>query len=112
MRSRAEKFGLPFSNPYFPASLLSYIHQHDPPSTLYRALDASNPFFGKKILVLSGGIDTLVPWTRSQQFVDELQVGEEGFKKVLVVPDAGHECTAAMVTEAAQFIKAEVLRVH
>lgn len=58
---------------------------------------------GKKVLVLSGGIDTLVPWAASKQFVENLWVGNGGVKRVLVVPDAGHECTAAMVAEAAQF---------
>lgn len=65
---------------------------------------AVNPFIGKKVLVLSGGADPLVPWTASQKFVDELQVGESGRKEVFVQDGAGHECTSEMVERLAKFI--------
>lgn len=110
MSGRAEKCGLPFGPPHVPNSLLSYINQHDPASLPYKVENRSNPFWGKKILVLSGRIDTLVPWTATSDFVEKLQVGKEGLKKVVVIPDAGHECTAAMVAEAAEFIESEALK--
>ena len=74
-------------------------------------MDATNPFLGKKILILSGGIDTIVPYSSGKEFVEKLQVGKDGIKKVVIVPDAGHECTTAMVAEMAQFIYTEVLQV-
>lgn len=88
-----------------------YIRQHDPSNLPYHTSNVSNPFIDKKILVLSGGIDTLVPWTASQAFVERLEVGQGGVKKVVVVSDAGHECTAAMVAEAAQFLETEILTI-
>lgn len=112
MSARAQQHSLPFAPPYVPDSLLAYIRQHDPSSTPYYTSDASNPFLGKKILILSGGIDTLVPWATSQEFLEKLQVGKSGVKKVVVVPDAGHECTAVMVAEAAQFIEMEALKIR
>jgi predicted esterase len=75
----------------------------------YRSLDSSNPFIGKKILVLSGGEDTLVPWSMSHAFVEGLEVGEMGVKKVVIQENTGHECTNEMVEEMAVFIRAEVL---
>jgi len=94
-----------------PDPLLSYICQHDPTSTPYHAQDASNPFFGKKILVLAGGMDTLVPYSAGEDFVEKLQVGKDGVKQVVIVPDAGHECTPAMVAEMARFIEKEALSI-
>lgn len=111
MTPRAQKYSITLNPPYLPETLLSYIRHHDPVSTPFQAHDASNPFMGKKVLVLSGGIDTLVPWAASKQFVENLWVGNGGVKRVLVVPDAGHECTAAMVAEAAQFIEMEALQI-
>lgn len=112
MTPRAQQYSISLSPPHLPESLLSYIRQHDPVSTPFQAQDASNPFMGKKILVLSGDIDTLVPWTASQKFVENLWVGNKGAKKVIVFPDVGHECTTTMIAEAAQFIKVEALQIH
>jgi len=111
MTGRAMQHSLTLEPPYIPSSLLSYIHQHDPPSTPYYTLDTSNPFLDKKILVLSGGMDTIVPWSASKEFVEKLEVGKDGRKVVVVIPDAGHECTTAMVDEMARFIETEVLQV-
>ena len=111
MSARAQKYLKPFAPPVAPDSLMAYIRQHDPSNLPFHASDVSNPFLGKKILVLSGGIDTLVPWTASQNFVERLEVGKDGVKKVVVVPDAGHECTTVMVAEAAQFIEIEALKI-
>jgi len=112
MTERAKQYSLPIAPPYIPDHLLSYIRQHDPvTSTPSHVLDISNPFLGKKILILCGGIDTLVPYSAGKDFVEKLQVGNDGIKKVVIMPDAGHECTAAMVAEMAQFIQTEVLRV-
>ncbi|KAG1847592.1 Alpha/Beta hydrolase protein, partial [Suillus subluteus] len=102
---RAQSSGIPFSPPYFPASLKTYIETHDPAQLAYRAKDASNPFFGKKILVLSGKEDKLVPWVASAEFVDGLEVGEGGVKRVVVAEGAGHECTSGMRKEAGLFVR-------
>ena len=112
MAPRAEKYSISLSPPHLPETLLSYIRQNDPVSTPFQAHDASNPFMGKKILVLSGGIDTLVPWTASKDFVENLWVGNTGVKKILVFPDVGHKCTPAMVAEAAHFIRVNALQIH
>lgn len=74
-------------------------------SSKYDSVNPSeNPFFGKKILVLSGGKDQLVPWSASQDFVERLHVGDEGTKISVVVPEAGHECHPVMMETMAKFI--------
>lgn len=90
----------------------SNIHSSDTPWT-YNPTDATdrlvNPFIGKKVLVLSGGADPLVPWSASQTFVDALQVGENGRKEVFLQDGVGHECTSEMVERLARFVWEEAL---
>lgn len=104
MSRRARSHKLPVGPPYFPASLLALIARADPCTAPYTAPDASNPFHGKKILVLSGQDDKKVPWTSAQAFVEGLDVGAEGVKEVIVEPGVGHEFSAAMVKECARFV--------
>ncbi|KIJ63165.1 hypothetical protein HYDPIDRAFT_93008 [Hydnomerulius pinastri MD-312] len=100
---RAESSGVPFAPPYYPPQLKAYVDKYDPASFPYTAKDASNSFLGKRILVLSGAKDPLVPWTASQEFVAGLEVGD-GVKRVVLEENAGHECTPTMVKEAALFV--------
>jgi alpha-beta hydrolase superfamily lysophospholipase len=112
MAARAKQHSLPMTPPYhMPDRLLSYIRQHDPVSISYDVQNASNPFLGKKILVLAGGMDTLVPYSAGKDFVEKLQVGTDGVKQVVIIPDAGHECTPAMVAEMERFIEKEALSI-
>lgn len=104
MRPRAAQYSLS-GPPTLPESFVSYVHSNDPSSTLFTSSDPSqNPFIGKKILVLSGGADTLVPWKASQAFVDGLNVGEEGVKMVFVQEEARHECTQEMTRRLGEFV--------
>jgi hypothetical protein len=109
--ARAKQYSLPIAPPYVPDRLLSYIHQHDPTSTPYYEQGVSNPFLGKKILVLAGGMDTLVPYSAGKDFMEKLQVGMDGVKEVIIDPDAKHECTDMMVAKTAEFIEKEALRI-
>ena len=107
--ARAKGSSVPFGPPYFPNTFLSLLDCLEPASKdHYKSLNAANPFLHKKILVLSGEKDTLVPWTASKNFIDNLEVGS-GVEKVVIVPDIGHEYTKEMVIEMAQFLSKEVL---
>ena len=53
----------------------------------------------------------MVPWTVSESFVDALEVGSEGVKKVFLQEGVGHTCTDEMVDEAAIFIGQHLLSV-
>ena len=109
MTDRALKNGLTTGVPHFPDALLAVIARDDPARSSYTSAGPENPFLGKKVLVLSGGDDKLVPWAASQTFVDALEVGPQGVKKVVVAPGVGHECTPEMVREMAQFVWEEAL---
>lgn len=103
---RAKAFNVPLDNPkFFPDSLWKIINSSDAAATEYRVGDESkNPFVGKKILVMSGAADKLVPWDASREFVENLNVGETGVKRVMVQEGAGHECTPEMIGEMSHFL--------
>jgi len=104
MLPRAAQYSLS-GPPTFPQSLVSYVQSNDPSSTKFTSPDPSqNPFIGKKILVLSGGADKLVPWKASQEFVEGLNVGEKGVKVVYVQDGTGHECTQEMIRHLGEFV--------
>ncbi|KAG7089649.1 hypothetical protein E1B28_011311 [Marasmius oreades] len=110
MTERAKKFNISLEgSEYLPDSILGLIRKSDPVTTPSRRSDPSNPFLNKKILVLSGGNDTLVPWRTSEYFVNELEVGRKGYKEVYVHPEAGHEFTKEMEKKMIDFLGAKVL---
>jgi len=106
---RAKKSNVPFAAPYIPHGFSEIITSGNPASKDYTSLENTNPFLGKKILVLSGEDDKLVPWVASKKFVETLEVGREGVKEVFVQKGAGHECTEEMIRKTARFIQAELL---
>lgn len=108
MHDRAKASGLEFGPPILPDSLLELIKRESPVST---PVMGRNPFFGKKILVLAGGKDELVPWVFSESFVEQIEVGEKGVKKVVVYPDVGHAFTASMEEDVANFVWEEGCRI-
>ena len=101
---RAKAHKLPFGPPHIPDSLVQVIKRADPVAAPYTASDESNPFLGKKILVLSGQKDKTVPWSTAKDFVDGLNVGEQGVKEVMVEPGVGHDFSPVMVKAAGRFI--------
>jgi hypothetical protein len=56
-------------------------------------------------LVLLGKEDKTVPWVASAEFVEGLEVGEGGIKRVVVEEGAGHEWTKGMQKEADGFVR-------
>ncbi|KAF4614061.1 hypothetical protein D9613_007674 [Agrocybe pediades] len=110
MEYRANTSNIPFEPPYIPSGFSDAIKSSNPASGDYTSLKNTNPFLGKKILVLSGQDDKLVPWTASKGFVELLEVGEEGLKEVVVQKGVGHECTKEMVERTAGFVEAELLK--
>ena len=106
MTHRALQQGIPLEPPYFPASLRQLVGKYDP---VHCDAEGSNPFIGKKVLVLCGETDDLVPWSASAEFVGNLNVGATGTKRVEVHEGVGHQCTGAMEDEALQFVKENML---
>lgn len=98
--------------PYVPASLKALVDKIDPARTAYDAFDAKvNPFWCKKICVLSGANDKLVLWDWNEDFLRGLVVGEATGPrgempglKIHKRPGVGHEVTEEMVEEAGEWI--------
>lgn len=97
--------------PFVPASLKSLIESIDPAQSPYDSFDPKvNPFWGKKICVLSGANDKLVHWDWNEDFLRGLVLGEPTPKgempglKVHRRPGVGHEVTEDMVEEAGEWI--------
>jgi hypothetical protein len=111
MTARAEAFGINLGEDslYMPASLRAYVRRMDPVFSAFDKVDPTNPFLSKKILVLSGASDMLVPWIASKDFVGKLEVGERGYKRVVVEEGAGHKFTPAMIREAIDFVNGVVI---
>ena len=108
MTPRAFKASVPLAPPYTPTTLLSRITSDFP--SHYQSPDPSlNPFIGKKILVLSGEKDKLVPWDASSAFVEGMNVGREGRRKVLLQEGVGHEFTEEMRRALIEFFWEEAL---
>jgi hypothetical protein len=103
MEQRAEKLGIPRTAPFFPESLRALVRAYDP------VVAPPGAFSGKRILALVGADDMLVPWSVSRAFVEALDVGERGKKKVVVQPGVRHEYTPEMREELFQFFWEETL---
>ena len=102
---------MPFSAPFFPESFKALVENADPAASAYRDASPANPFLGKRILVLSGEQDPLVPWSASEKFIKGLEVGEtQGcVKRVGIHQGVKHDCTEAMIREMASFIEEQCL---
>lgn len=105
MAHRAGLSDLPYQPPYMPKSLEALLSRLDPDSVPYTSTDPSeNPFIDKKILILSGEKDELVPWICSKTFVEGLEVGPHGKKQISLEPGRGHETSAFMIGELVKWV--------
>ncbi|KAJ7914828.1 Alpha/Beta hydrolase protein, partial [Mycena leptocephala] len=94
MEPRAAAHGIGMGPPYFPESLLKVIRARALTALPYTSKGAENPFLGKKVLVLSGGSDPVVPWAASEAFVEGLEFFE----------GVGHMVPPPMVQAAVRFV--------
>jgi hypothetical protein len=88
---------------YIPDSLRALVRAHGVVSA------PPGVFAGKRVLVVAGGEDMLVPWAVSRAFVEALDVGMGGRKEVVVVPGVQHEFTDGMKEEVFKFFWEEAL---
>ena len=103
IEQRADRLGIPRTPPYIPASLRALVCTNDTvPAT-------ATAFAGKRLLILAGADDKLVPWETSRAFVEALDVGQGGRKVVMAVPKVKHEFTDGMREEMFQFFWEEAL---
>ena len=97
---RAKKSNLSDTPPTVPGSLRALLQRVDPAAQPYREAGPQNPFFGKKICACSGADDTLVRFSYSQEFLENLVVAPPGSDEarrslqVYVQPNTGHTVTS------------------
>ena len=103
LERRAAYLGVPRTPPHFPASLRALVRAND------AVPGPAAAFVGKRVLVLAGADDKLVPWETSRAFVEALNVGRGGRKVVVVVPGVKHEFTDGMREEMFRFFWEEAL---
>ncbi|KAK6073530.1 alpha/beta-hydrolase [Seiridium cupressi] len=115
----------------FPVALVRAVEKYDPKGILFGTNEISSTpsqeeqarlralmdgkIKGKRIQVLSGGQDKLVPYAKSKPFLDFFKSAVETWYKDgavsvedIVYPEAGHEFNAAMMNDAVRFIVDEV----
>ncbi|KAF7375079.1 Phd finger domain-containing protein [Mycena sanguinolenta] len=97
MEPRAASHGIAMAPPHFPESLLKVIRAKALTALPYTSVGPENPFLGKKVLILCGGDDMLVPWTASQAFVEGLETGPAGSKEYIIYDGVGHAVPPPMV---------------
>jgi fermentation-respiration switch protein FrsA (DUF1100 family) len=98
----SERLGVPRTPPYIPTSLSALVRAND------TVPEPDTAFAGKRVLVLAGADDKLVPRETSGRFVVAL-VGRGGRKEVMVVPGVKHEFTNGMREEVFRFSWEEAL---
>ncbi|TFK19693.1 alpha/beta-hydrolase, partial [Coprinopsis marcescibilis] len=109
MKHRTETSGVPMDAPFIPASLVETVQRNDPVFKRYSSEDGENPFLGKKILVMGGEVDRLVPWTASAEFVSKLVVGGGGSKRVEIFGGVGHSFVGEMKSALYEFVRETML---
>ncbi|KAF8754150.1 hypothetical protein RHS01_06247 [Rhizoctonia solani] len=63
-----------------------------------------DPFMNKHILALAGAQDGMIPFTATRQFLDRINVGPIGTKRLIIQQGVGHQCTREMVIEMAELV--------
>lgn len=93
----------------FPENLLGVVSGIDPAAIGVNEILRRGLLNGKKILTLSGGADTLVPYACGEPFLASLKEAYsagtlEGELEDVVYPGIRHECTSEMVGDLSKFV--------
>lgn len=102
MEYRLRRSGLPVQPPYLPDSFVRVLERDDPGTILRLTKKIPASLEKKKILVLSGKDDTLVPWSASAEFISLLQRSSDEIE-VKVYDGVRHEYTTEMMNDFVQW---------
>ncbi|CAE6474047.1 unnamed protein product [Rhizoctonia solani] len=80
-----------------------YILKHDPISRP-TSPERPNPFLNKQILAIVGAQDSMMPILPTRQFLNRIDVGPLGTKKLVIQEGVGHQCTQEMIVQMAEFV--------
>jgi hypothetical protein len=93
----------PLLSSYLTRETREYILKHDPVSRP-ASPDRPNPFLNKQILAIVGAQDRMVPILPTRKFLDRIDVGPLGTKKLVIQEGVGHQCTQEMIVQMAEFV--------
>ena len=112
----AVRHGIPRAPPYIPSSLRALVWAYATTVTTAsgKPEGPSDPasvsvYSGKRVLVLLGADDTIMPREASRAFAEALDVGKSGRKEVKVMDGLKHEFTDGMRDEMFRFFWEEAL---
>ncbi|CAE6438980.1 unnamed protein product [Rhizoctonia solani] len=100
--------GIPLVSSYMTSATRNYILKNDPVS--HRRNLRPDPFVNKHILALAGAQDGMVPLPATRRFLDRINVGPLGAKRLIIQQGVGHQCTREMVIEMAELVWDVALR--
>ena len=110
------RHGIPRAPPYIPSSLRALVWAYATTATTAsgKPEGPSDPvsvsvYSGKRVLVLLGADDTIMPGEASRAFAEALDVGKSGRKEVKVMDGLKHEFTDGMRDEMFRFFWEEAL---
>ncbi|KAG9093844.1 hypothetical protein FRC06_011360, partial [Ceratobasidium sp. 370] len=100
---RSNTCAVPLVSSYIPSSIRSHIIRRDPVS---RKRNASQErlFVNKHVLALAGAQDGMIPLLATRAFLDRIDVGPAGTKRLVIQQGVGHQCTKEMVREMAELV--------
>jgi hypothetical protein len=85
------------------AATRNHIIKNDPISRC-RGSTRLNPFMNKHVLALAGAQDGMIPLPATRQFMDRINVGPYGTKRLVIQQGVGHQCTREMVVEMTELV--------
>lgn len=105
MAYRVENSHLSSKKPSIPLSFFYGVIKRDDPGYKFRYSNEGipNSLKEKRILVLSGADDPLVPWSISKGFIEDLQQVSR-LLQVKLYPGVGHEYTAEMKFDLKEYV--------
>lgn len=80
-----------------------YIIKNDPISR-HSNPGKSNPFMNKHVLAVAGAQDAMMPLLPTRQFINRIDVGPLGSKRLIIQEGVGHQCTREMLIHLAEFV--------
>ncbi|KAJ1307450.1 hypothetical protein OPQ81_001551 [Rhizoctonia solani] len=101
--------GVPLVSSYMTSATRNYILKNDPTSHRRNSV-RPDPFMNKHILALAGAQDSVVPFLATRRFLDRINVGPLGTKRLIIQQGVGHQCTREMVVEIAETVWDVALR--
>ncbi|CAE6528987.1 unnamed protein product [Rhizoctonia solani] len=101
--------GVPLVSSYMTSATRNYILKNDTVSHHRNSL-RPDPFMNKHILALAGAQDGMIPFLATRRFLDRINVGPLGTKRLIIQQGVGHQCTRDMVVEMVEVVWNVALR--